>query len=73
MKQQLKLQDALEILKEKTATADLEEMEVIFDLALRMNVLCQKNGTKRQITEVNDLYRDILLQRIKMRCQCIIA
>lgn len=63
MKQQLKLQDALEILKEKADTASLEEIEVISDLAMRMN------GTKRQRIQVNDLYRDIMVQRAYIKSQ----
>lgn len=69
MKQQLKLQDALEMLKEKADTASLEEIEVISDLAMRMNGICQMNGTKRQRIQVNDLYRDIMLQHAYIKSQ----
>lgn len=69
MKTKLKFEDALEIVKEKAETANMNEMEVILDLALRMNVACQMEGTKKQRSEVNDLYRDMMLQHTQKKSQ----
>ena len=71
MKTKLKFEDALEILKEKAETANMNEMEVLLDLALRMNVACQMEGTKKQRNEVNDLYRDMMLQHTQKQSRGI--
>lgn len=69
MRQKLRFEDALKILKEKAETANMKEIEVIFDLAMRMNIVCQLEGTKKQRIEVNDLYRDIRLQHTYTKSQ----
>ena len=69
MRQKLRFEDALEILKEKAETANMNEMEIMLDLAHRMNVACQIEGTKKQRDEVNDLYRDMMLQHTQKKSQ----
>ena len=59
MRKRLKFEDAVEILKEKAATDNIKEMEVILEVAEWMNVVCQEKGYRGQRLKVQDILSDI--------------